>query len=218
MREELRNKVGEALKVSAHKRKVLDCLESEDLFVVFKPDGQLDRSRFEDLRPLVRQALVAACAALETYVADKTMESVGVILREGNLPSRMKSISLTIGHWAEIEENYERRRWGIRAIIDEYIRDTSSTAPSSIGFVLSIIGVKEWSVGVDKARGVEKQTTVRQLDAITHRRNVIAHSADRKGRGRAPIDLTYVEEQLRIIEEVVDALEKVIMRHIAVRY
>ena len=213
MRQELRYRIGDALKMSAGKRDILDCLESEDLFVVFKPEGNLGRSRFDDLRPLLRQALVAGCAALETYVADKTMESVGVILREGKLPRQMRLISLTVGHWAEIEDRYERRGWGIRAIIDEYIRETSSTAPNRIGSVLSTIGVKDWSKRVDKARGVDRTTTVEQLKAITLRRNVIAHSADRRGRGRAPIDVDYVKEQLGIIEGVVDALEKVITRH-----
>lgn len=211
MRLELRQRIGGALKMSAEDRDILDCLESKDLFVIFQPGGNLDRSRFDDLRPLLRQALVAACAAFETYVADKTMESVGVILREGKLPPRMGDISLTVRHWAEIEGKYMRRGWGIRPIIDEHIRLTSSTAPNSIGSVLSTVGVKDWSKRVDKARGVEKNTTVRQLESITLRRNVIAHSADRKGRGRAPINVAYVEEQLEIIEEVVDALEKVIM-------
>ena len=124
-------------------------LESDDLFVVFMPSGDLSRDRFTDLQPLLRQSLVAACAALETYVADKAMEFVGPALKSDELPARMKSIGLTVGHWAEIEEKYKRRGWGIRPVIDEYIRETSSTAPNNIGVVLSVVGVKRWSTKVD---------------------------------------------------------------------
>ena len=132
MRRELRERVGDALNLPAKQREQLDCVESNDLFVVFKPDGSLKREDFDDLRPMLRQSLVAACAALETYVADKTMKYVGAALKGDKLPPRMKDIPLTVGHWADIEERYERRVWGIRSVVDEYIRETSSTAPSAI--------------------------------------------------------------------------------------
>ena len=213
MRQELRSRVGDALKVPVSQQEDLDCLESDELFVVFMPGRDIKRDQFADLRPLLRQSLVAACAALETYVADKAMEFVGVALRADELPNRMKSIGLTVGHWAEIEEKYKRRGWGIRAVIDEYIRETSSTAPSNIGIVLSTIGVNKWATRVDNTRNVAPSTTVKELDAITERRNLIAHSADRKGGGRASIKLEETERQLAIIEEVVDAIERVLKEH-----
>ena len=98
MRQELRTRVGQALKVPASRQNELDCLESDDVFVAFKPDGKLGRDQFRDLQPLLRQSLVAGCAALETYVADKVMEYVGDALRAEEFPARMKDISLTVGH------------------------------------------------------------------------------------------------------------------------
>ena len=213
MRQELRSRVGDALKVPVNRQEDLDCLESDDLFVVFMPDGDLSRDRFTDLQPLLRQSLVAACAALETYVADKAMEFVGATLDADDLPSRMKSISLTVGRWAEIEKKYTRRRWGIRSIIDEYIRETSSTASSNIGIVLSTIGVDKWSTKVDRARNVSQGTTVKELDEITRRRNLIAHTADRKGLGRASVKPGEVERQLLTIEDAVCAIEEVLGEH-----
>ena len=213
MRQELRNRVGEALRVPVSQRDELDRLESADLFVVFKPGGRLGRDNFSDLSPLLRQSIVAACAALETYVADKAMEFASAALSSDEIPVRMRDISLTVGHWADIEENYQRRKWGIRPIIEEHIRQTSSTAPSSIGFVLSTIGVKNWSKDVDKARGVASETTVNELKAITDRRNKIAHAADRDGRGRATITSAYIQQQINIIKDVVNALEEVLQEH-----
>ena len=212
MRQELRSRVGDALKVPVNQRGALDCLESDDLFVVFMPGGDLSRDQFVDLQPLLRQSLVAACAALETYVADKAMKFVGDTLRADELPSRMKSIPLTVGNWAEFEKKYKRCGWGIRSIIDAHIRDQSTTAPSGIGKVLSTIGVKNWSAMVDRSRNVKQGTTVRELEEITARRNRIAHSADRKGRGRAPAKLEKAERQIAIIEEVVDAIEGLVVQ------
>ena len=208
MRRELREKVGDALNIPAKQREELDCLESDDLFVVFKPGGSLKREHFGDLRPMLRQALVAACAALETYVADKTMRYVGAALKADELPPRMKDIPLTVGHWADIEGKYQRRVWGIRSVVDDYIRETSSTAPSRIGQVLSTVGLHNWAQSVDSARSVAKGTTVRELDEITERRNKIAHAADRKGRGRAAIEPQEVKQHIATIRSVVEAIDE----------
>ena len=212
MRQELRSKVGDALKVPVNQRGNLDCLESDDLFVVLMPGGSLSRNQFSDLQPLLRQAVVAACAALEAYVADKAMEYVGDVVKSRELPARMGEITLTVGHWAEIEQ-YDRRGWGIRRIIEQHIREQSSTAPNHIGQVLSTVGVKKWAAKVDNARNVEKSTTATELDAITKRRNHIAHGTDKRGRGPASVRIGEVEGQIRTIEEVVEALEKVLGQH-----
>ena len=213
MRQELRTKIGDALNVPVRQRDKLDRLESDDLFVVFKPNGSLGRGQFADLSPLLRQSIVAACAALETYVADKAMEFVGTALSADEIPSRMKNISLTIEDWTDIEEKYKRRRWGIRPIIEDHIRHTSSTAPSSIGIVFSTIGVKDCFNKIDGRRGVAKGTTNDELEAITERRNKIAHAADRDGRGRASITTDYVQQQIEVIKSVVDALDGMLKEH-----
>ena len=213
MRKELRERVGEALSVRARDRELLDCLESDDLFAVFKPDAELGRQDFRDLSPLLRQALVAACAALETYVADKAMEFVGSALKPGSMPRRMSDIPLTVGRWAEIEYEYERRGWGVRHTIEQHLREISSTAPNRVGEVLSTVGVKKWARAVDKARGCSSGTTERELEEITERRNRIAHSADRQGRGRAHIDVDYVETRVDIIKSVAEAIDDLLASH-----
>ena len=134
MRQELRASVGKALKVPVRRRDDLDCLESDDLFVVFKPDGELGRDQFMDLQPLLRQSLVAGCTALETYVADKVMEYVGDALRAEEVPARMKNISLTVGEWLEIERRYKRRRWGIRTIVQNILNRQAALPQTASGF------------------------------------------------------------------------------------
>lgn len=71
MRKELRDRVGDALRIPAKHRDSLDCLQSDHLFVTFMPGTEVKRSDFDDPRPLLRQAIVAACAAGETYLAGR---------------------------------------------------------------------------------------------------------------------------------------------------
>src|SRR5664279_5023495 len=71
MRGELRTKIGKALNLGVRDHEQLDCIESDDLFIVIKPASRIDRGHVRNLAPLLRQSVVAACAALETYIADE---------------------------------------------------------------------------------------------------------------------------------------------------
>ena len=92
MRAELRSRIGTALRIPKAKHSALECLENQQVFITFKPGsahlrGSLTR---ESLRPLLRQALVAGCAAVETYVADRTMELLGpCFVRKRSLPASL---------------------------------------------------------------------------------------------------------------------------------
>ena len=212
MRAELRDRVGEALKVGVGDRQHLDCLESDDLFVVFKPGGRLCRNDFVDARPLLRQALVAACAAFETYLADKVMSLVGPLLKnEATLTRRLRELPLTLAVWMEIEQKYERKRWGLREyVVEPAVREMSSTAPNQVGALLGLLGVDDWARKVDKQRGVQRGRTVKDLERITARRNRIAHEADRVGRGRAPLGIAEVRDEITVLRSVVGAIESLL--------
>ena len=67
MRTELRNRVGEALRIKKNDRRELECIENEKVFLLFKNKNHLSKIQFKDTRPLLRQAIVAGCAAFETY-------------------------------------------------------------------------------------------------------------------------------------------------------
>jgi len=62
---------------------------------------------------------------------------------------------------------------------------------------------------LDAARTVGKGTTKGQLTVITERRNAIAHSGDRVGRGRRQITSGEVEAYLSQLESIVSAIEAV---------
>jgi hypothetical protein len=209
MRAELRDRMGDALRIPDRRRSDLDCLESGDVFVTFLPGSRLARSDFEDPRPLLRQALVAACAAVETYLGDKVMQKVGPLLSsEATLTPRLRDLQLGLDAWMHIEHRYQRKRWGLRELVVEpYVRENCSTAPNKVGIMLSLVGLDDWAKKVDSQREVPRGETVKCLQRITDRRNRIAHQGDRVGRGRASLDVTEVKDDLAALESMVQAIE-----------
>ncbi|MGI8513913.1 MAG: hypothetical protein ACR2NT_02020 [Acidimicrobiia bacterium] len=208
-RRELRERVGEALRIPRKSRDSLECIESDDLFVVLKPDGVVQRNHFDDLRPLLRQAIVAGCAAAETFVADRVMELLGPALRAKDKPRRLMELKMTVADWFRIDA-YSRRGWGLRELVEEQIRrQIVSPSPGQIGIAFSLVGVDRLWSKVDGHRRVGKGDSERAMDAIYSRRNRIAHEGDRLGRGRATIEIEEVEGDLACLAGIVNALDKV---------
>jgi hypothetical protein len=213
MRREFLERVGDAMKVPSRHRDLLDCLESTDVLVVFKPDSGLQRAHFSDHKPLLRQAMVAACAATETYLADKVIEQADVLLRANkSATDKMRKVPLTVGDWLDIEVGYQRRRRGLRErVMVRHINEVASTAPNRVGELLSLVGVTNWTNKMDGFRKVPKGDSHALLARITQRRNKIVHTGDRHGRGRAPLTVADVKADLAALESVVEALEKMLV-------
>ena len=212
MRAELREAFGEAMSVPRRHRDELDCVESDQAFVVLKPEGSMTRERFEAdaLRPLLRQAVVAIAAAVETYVADRACGMVGPALRGLQLPKRLREMAITLGDVKDVEAAYERRNWGYRAIVETTLRKQASAAPNQVGIVFSTVGVDELWKRVDAQRKVKKGTSHGELSALAERRNLIAHSADWSGRGRASLSSAEVDTFFDTSYEIVEAIERVV--------
>ncbi len=59
----------------------------------------------------------------------------------------------------------------------------------------------------EAARRVKKGASAAALERIYERRNIIAHSGDRKGHGRSAISVDEVAADLACILEIIDALD-----------
>lgn len=212
MRAELREAFGDAMSVPKKHRGDLDCVESDQAFVVLKPDGSMTRDRFDAdaLRPLLRQAVVAIAAAVETYVADRACRMVSGALSMEELPKRLREMAITIGDVNDIESNYQRRKWGYRAIVEVELRKQASAASSRVGEVFSTVGVENLWRKVDAERKVKRGTSCAELDALADRRNAIAHSADWSGRGRASLSFAEVEAFFGTSRKIVEAIDRVV--------
>jgi hypothetical protein len=209
MRLELRERVGEAMRLPKRDRDKLDCVESADVFVVLKPNGSAARAHFTEpeLRPLLRQAVVAIGAAVEAYVADKACGLISEALKAP--PKRMLTVPVSLEQVLELER-YERRGWGHRRLLRNHLELNASSSPKKIGEVFGTVGKSGFWKKVDSRRKVSAGTSEKQLQALCERRNRIAHTADRQGRGRAHLELRDVEKYLVNAREIVEALDAVL--------
>jgi hypothetical protein len=213
MRKELRAALGPALKIPKKQEDLLDGLESDDLFVVFKPKASLGRADFSDHAPLLRQALVAACAATETFLADWAVDETRSLIRDKReLPSRMLKVLMSVADWQLVHARKYPRRAITDYVIAPFIREHASTAPNRVGEVLSLVGCDKPLSQIDNLRKVTVGTTEEQLSEITERRNRIAHASDRVGRGRATIEVDEVDEHLSNLRSIVGAIGRLPIR------
>jgi hypothetical protein len=208
-RREFRERIGRAMKLPKRCWDDLDCVESAQVLVVFKPGAALSRDHFIDHKPLLRQALVAACAATETYLADAAMSQMSRLTRsEQAATPRLRALPMTVGDWLHLEQRYQYRRRGLHEqVIRRQVEDLASTDPSKVGALLSLLGVSEWTRKMDHHRGSQKGETFDLLDRLTKRRNKIVHTGDRQGLGRAPITVAEVKADLAALESIVAGLE-----------
>jgi hypothetical protein len=210
MRRELRESIGKALRVVKAQRSELDCVESDDVFVLLKPGGAVRRHHFTEpeLRPLLRQAVVAAAAAVESYVSEKAATYVAAALADP--PERLKDVSISLADVMTIESRYKRRAWGYRAVLQSYLEREASADPSKIGVVLSTVGQTGYWAKMDALRKVDKGTSEAQLRALAHRRNKIAHTGDRTATGRSALTLVDAEAHVANAKSIVEAMERVL--------
>ncbi|GAA2329137.1 HEPN domain-containing protein [Streptomyces kunmingensis] len=209
MRREKRERLGDALSLPQKYWDELECLENDRVFVTFKPGHATLREKLQEpnLRPLLRQALVAACAAIETFCADRVMERYSTAIASTPPPGGLLELSMTVGDYLAIQEKYEKRGWGLRQVVEMEIRMRASPAPAQIGQLFSLVGEKKLMTRVDKRRKVAVNESTTELDRIVARRNLIAHTGDRSGRGRATITVDEVEADLATIVSIIDALD-----------
>lgn len=210
MRQELRERIGDALSIPRKRRVDLECLENEKVFVTFMPGHAGWRDRLDDvgLRPLLRQALVAGCAAVETFCADRVMERYSAAVKQKPPPSRLLELSLTVDQYLTIQDTYQKTGWGLRQVIELEVRQKASPAPAQIGQLFALVGEKGLLARVDNRRKVPKGVTETELNRIVARRNLIAHTGDRSGRGRAAITTTEVEADVATLISIIDALDQ----------
>lgn len=210
MRRELRESVGGALKLPQKEWDKLDCVESGEVFVVLKGSGAVRREHFDEqeLRPLLRQAVVAIAAAVESYVAEKACSCISGAWDKQ--PDRLRQMPILLGDVIDIEAKYTRRFWGYRDLVERFLEREASSDPNKIGVVFSTVGRKDFWKALDDRRGVAKGTSHKQLAALAARRNKIAHTGDRIGSKRATLSITEVEGHYTNAKSIVEALERVL--------
>jgi hypothetical protein len=212
MRPEKREAISNAVRTSKRDRELLDIAENDEVLIVFKPGCRSCREHFEEaeLRPLLRQAIVAIAAAVESYVAAKAKHYVPVAYKAKEPPKRLLDIGLTMEGLIDIERRYERRVFGHYALVWNHIDQVASANPDSIGRAFSVVGKTGIWKRVDTRCKKKLGDSERQLRALANRRDLIAHTGDRRGGGKAAINASEVRLHLVNARQIVEALEAVL--------
>lgn len=211
MRRELRERVGSAMGLPKRRWNDLDCVESNDLFLVLMPDGAASREVFTspELRPLLRQAIVAVCAAVESYVAEKACSYIPQAIDAptgalNRLPVFFRDVLMV--------SDYERTGWAYRKLLKKQIDEMASAKPNKIREVLDVVGKNDKNLWkrVDGHRKTSAGASCRQLEELVERRNRIAHTGDRTGGGKARLRVREVDQHVRNAREIVHAFDFVL--------
>lgn len=211
MRRELRERVGGAMRVPRRDWEQLDCVESDDLFLVLMPNGEASRDIFTEpeLRPLLRQSIVAVCAAIESFVSEKACARMGDALKQpggalNRLPVSFRDVLMA--------SEYERHGWAHRKLLRKQLEQMASAKPNRIGDVMEIVGHRDrqlWKK-VDARRGAAAGDSCKQLEALVERRNLIAHTGDRAGGGKRQLRVREVDRHVTNACQIVEALDFVL--------
>lgn len=211
-----RERLGDALRLSQADRAAMDVAESDDFYVIIKRGSTMSRDRLQDRTALLRHAVVAACAATETYFADKLIALVRPMLRTANtatnpLPRALRELPLTLGDLVDLDHNYQRTRHGLsEKILVPHIQRQSSVEPDGLVKVLALAGQAKLFTAIDAELGWEKGTCNPRMSAIAKRRNVIAHTGDRKGRGRNTLTTVDTRAMTDDLTAIVHAADKIL--------
>ncbi len=211
-RSERKETLGRLLVIPKAVQHEIECAESDSLFIVLKPGGEARKGHFtpEGAAPLLRQAVVAISAAVESYIADKACEYITQVLDlpDEKIPARLNDFRPGFKDLiVDIVRKYDRPLWGYREMLKDYLHELASPAPLKIGVTFSTVGVKVPWAAIDQARGRERGTSEKDLNDLYKRRNLIAHQADRKGSTQSRITREEVEGHLERMTAIIEALE-----------
>jgi hypothetical protein len=109
------------------------------------------------------------------------------LTRSESTAGRLKKLSLTVGDWLYIEQNYKYKRVGLhRRVIEKHVRQNASTSATKVGQLLSLAGIDDPQAQLDRHRKVAKGSTYELLERVTQRRNKIVHTPAIGRAGHAP--------------------------------
>lgn len=134
----------------------------------------------EGLNFLLRNAVIVACTAVESFFWDSLRENVLTIVRarRRGADEELRKLTLTLDDYLSIEGYADPNERLKQIILKNFERRTLYDA-ESVGKIAAIMTVRDfWNV-VGRLCGRNATDVRRELDELITRRNQIAHRADR---------------------------------------
>ena len=198
---------------------VLRHARNDQLVMVAKATAPIPHSLLvaDGINLLLRQAVVVACTALESFFWDALRENVITIVRarRRRADDSLRSISLTLDDYLSIE-GYEDPDARLQQIILKNFERGTLYDAASIERIAGILTVKEFWKQVAKKCGLPEGDIKRQIAELITRRNQVAHRADRPdenanpseeqdGHGLRAISFAWANTRVSIAKNVVSA-------------
>lgn len=209
-------------------REMLHCAADEELILVLnqlfvgvvreRADVKLKFFRKESLDLLLRQAVVAACSALDIFVPHLLETHLPAVVRvrqrnfmppnDNAVKDLFRDFRLGLDDvWPLAEEAELDRRWDMisRRILDYCAKKTLSN-DTSIGAVLALLGVEKPWDKIGERAGEAPAALRERLKRTVTRRNDIIHRADRPARDpqgeMTPIDVAWTQNHVSAINTI----------------
>lgn len=166
---------------------------------------------------LLRQAVVVACTALESFFWDSLRENVLTIVkaRKRGADESLRELTLTLDDYLSLE-NYEDPDERLKEIILKNYERRTLYDTSSIEKIATTLTVRDFWAKVEHKCGIATKDIRRSLDELIRRRNQITHRADRPdpranppdvedGHGLREISYAWVNPRVSTAKSVVNA-------------
>jgi RiboL-PSP-HEPN len=206
----------------------IERVDSRDAVVVLRDGCKLTRSSFrkEAMEELLRSALVVAVSALDRYVHERVVKKVVQALSVRDLNRSQRELAIPVSDALRIQSTFRkavrtdshvRPANEVRHILQESLHQRTFQSWSEIEYAFELVGVKGLAGQIQAATHAPTiQPLKKQLGDIARRRNQIVHEGDlvRHRRGgqpkRRPVDRMDAQNSISFIQDLIDALEKVV--------
>jgi hypothetical protein len=175
----------------------------------------------DGIRFLLRQAVVVACTALESFFWDALRENVMIIVRarKRGADRSLRELTLTLDDYLSLE-GYQNPDDRLKQIILKNFERGTLYDISSIDRVVDVLTVKSYWERVAHKCGLQEKDIKTQLSELISRRNQIAHRADRPneeadppqevdGHGLRSITHSWASTRVGTAKNVVSASEEI---------
>jgi hypothetical protein len=195
-------------------------LYNDRLLLIAREAAQVSTAFFHEhnLASLLRQAVVAACSALDAYFNDKFRENVMTVLlaKKRYAPRKLKDLVMTFDDYLSLE-SWADPSQRLQQILEKNLDRTTLSNSNGITDMTDILGIKGFWERVAQECGEKPSDLRRRIDEIAARRNDIVHRADRpkehqevNGSGLQAISRAWVNLRVQTAKSVVLASERII--------
>lgn len=195
-------------------------LSNDRLLLIAREAAHVSDSFFHEhnLASLLRQAVVAACSALDAYFNDKFRDNVMTVLlaKKRYAPKELRNLAMTFDDYLSLE-SWADPNERLQQILERNLERKTFSSANGITEIAEILGIRDFWDQVAHKCGERPSDLRRRIDEIAARRNDIIHRADRPtaeqqadGSGLQAISPAWVTLGVQTVKAVVLAAEEVV--------